>query len=404
MDAGTSISLVGAYAERLHERVGDRHHVASPIGAWLLLALCAPLVEEDRPGALADVVGPDPRDAARFAAALLRDPHPLVAAAAAAWSAPSAGAPRLRSWLEGLPDSVAIGNLPTQAQADAWARARSLGLIASFPLELERGLALLLASVVATKVSWEVPFDVVAAGALDPSPWASQVATVLRAPADPRHRQFLARSDRAGVLGVHLAEARDGLLVGSVIAVDPDAAPADVLGAAYSIVTAETRSPSPRWSLFDGPLADGPVLSVVEEPVSTTSPGGREERFVSFLPAWQAQSALDLFQDRLGFPRAAAALAAAAEPNAGAASACQAAMARYSAVGFEAAAATALAVTVARRRPTEGLRRTATLRFGHPYAVVAACQQVPRRTGPAERDPWAGLPVFSAWVKTPRDA
>ncbi|MBM0258971.1 hypothetical protein JNW89_21570, partial [Micromonospora sp. 4G55] len=30
------------YAARLHAGAGDRHHVASPLGAWLLLALAAP--------------------------------------------------------------------------------------------------------------------------------------------------------------------------------------------------------------------------------------------------------------------------------------------------------------------------------------------------------------------------
>ena len=42
-----------------------------------------------------------------------------------------------------------------------------------------------------------------------------------------------------------------------------------------------------------------------------------------------------------------------------------------------------------------GRRREAELRFDRPYAVVATA------TGAG---PWAGLPVFSAWVAEPAEA
>ena len=50
--------------------------------------------------------------------------------------------------------------------------------------------------------------------------------------------------------------------------------------------------------------------------------------------------------------------------------------------------------------------RTAELRFGQPYAVVAVT------TGPDDHtwrytpkaSPWRGLPVFSAWITQPEDA
>lgn len=51
--------------------------------------------------------------------------------------------------------------------------------------------------------------------------------------------------------------------------------------------------------------------------------------------------------------------------------ACQASMAPYSAVGFEAGAVTALAIGVSRVLGRPGARRTATVRFAHPYTVVA---------------------------------
>jgi len=80
-------------------------------------------------------------------------------------------------------------------------------------------------------------------------------------------------------------------------------------------------------------------------------------------------------------------------------------MARYSAVGFEAAAVTGLAVLVSARVSRPGRRRTATVRFAHPFAVVAAAFDDTRayHASPVP-SAWHGLPVFSAWVSEPTDA
>ena len=70
------------YARRFHSAAGRRHHVASPLGAWLLLALCAPAASGAARDVLAGTLGCDVADAADLAAALLAAPHPLVPAAA----------------------------------------------------------------------------------------------------------------------------------------------------------------------------------------------------------------------------------------------------------------------------------------------------------------------------------
>jgi hypothetical protein len=53
-----------------------------------------------------------------------------------------------------------------------------------------------------------------------------------------------------------------------------------------------------------------------------------------------------------------------------------------------------------------GRLRTAELRFGHPFAVVAVTAGHSHRPWPvtARRSPWQGVPVFSAWVTQPEDA
>ena len=81
----------------------------------------------------------------------------------------------------------------------------------------------------------------------------------------------------------------------------------------------------------------------------------------------------------------------------------QAATARYTRTGFEAAAITAMAGRLA-MMPRRGVLRTVELRFGHPYAGVAvtADDYLARGGGQAPRGPWDGVPVFSAWVAQPR--
>ena len=59
---------------------GPRHHVASPLGAWLLLALCAPASQGETRESLNGVLGCDSADAAELAAGLLAAPHPVVPA------------------------------------------------------------------------------------------------------------------------------------------------------------------------------------------------------------------------------------------------------------------------------------------------------------------------------------
>jgi hypothetical protein len=65
--AGDWSDALAAYVERLHAAAGPDHHVGSALGAWLLVALCAPLAETEARAELADVLGADPMEAAQFA-------------------------------------------------------------------------------------------------------------------------------------------------------------------------------------------------------------------------------------------------------------------------------------------------------------------------------------------------
>lgn len=112
----------------------------------------------------------------------------------------------------------------------------------------------------------------------------------------------------------------------------------------------------------------------------------------------------DLDDEALGFPAAAFALKEALELDDYGYEARQAAVARYSAVGFEAAAVSALAVKLSARVERSGRRRTAVLRFGHPFAAVAvAIDSLPGSPGDPTHTDWHGLPVFSAWISEPAE-
>jgi len=395
------VTPIARYARRFHAIAGSRHHVASPLGAWLLLALCAPASDGQTRDLLNAALGCDARDAAELAAGLLASPHPLVAAAAGVWHRGALSGAQAR-WMAGLPADVQTGPLTTQAALDDWARRHTFGLIERFPVALDPSIYLVIATALATRVSWERPFELASASALGPSsPWATGLSRVLQTPHGPGHEQFVAATQAAGDVAVHAARARDGLLVASVAA-DPAVPAGDVLAAAYELAPAlATGARVARRSLFDLPLGEGPLWSVTETTAPVKSGAAREERCTAVLPAWTARSEFDLSDAELGFGAAAKALAP-GDPW----QAKQVAMARYTRVGFEAAAVSAIAVALSMRVPRTGLVRTAELRFGHPYAVVAVTADRPGPGWPAPQDPspWSGLPVFSAWVAQPEDA
>ncbi len=372
--------LITRYAQRFCRVHADGHSVSSPLGAWLLLALAAPLAQGSVRNDLEDILGVDVRRARRALDELLSDPPEVVRSALAVWGVPN--------WPGGLPAAVETGPVPTQAQADAWARDHTDGMIDRFPVDLS-DMTAVLASALATRIAWLRPYDVTGAAELR-SPWSTRVAEVLSG-ADG----YLTDVAGLGTVAVHTAVGSDSLQVTSVIARD-DAPSEAVLAAAHDIAWRQaTGSTVRRRKLSDLPLGDGELWTITED----RRPGGDQVRVL--LPAWKAMSNHELTADPgLGFGAVGRALAAALPEDAAGpgVQARQSAVARYNRWGFEAAAVTAVALRSAMM--SSGLSRTATLRFGHPYAVVAI---VGRRPARARRDPWTGVPAFAAWVGEPAD-
>src|SRR4051812_45226022 len=157
---------VARYAPVVHGLAAAEHHVASPLGAWLVLALAGLADDGREPQARAQVesaLGCSLPDAARAAAALLERPHPAVAAAAALWWDASLEGPALAAYVERLPAPATRERLRDQQQLDSWTSEHSLGMIDRFPITLDHPVVLVLASALATRVRWADPFDAVPA-------------------------------------------------------------------------------------------------------------------------------------------------------------------------------------------------------------------------------------------------
>ena len=230
--AGRLPALVSAYARRVSSAVLEQHRaasVSSALGVWLLLAACVSAAQGSDRAELEKALGCSAEEASRLLAALMGAPPPALRAALAAWVRIDDAAAEVTDWVAGLPDNVSSGFMPTQAEADAWAERETLGLIRNLPLKIDHLTRIVLASALATKVSWEVPFGVVPAAAhlgagepLEVRGVAVAVGWRRRGPRDDRtHRRGRAgggalRGRPGGpdrCLGV--GRARDGAVVGA---------------------------------------------------------------------------------------------------------------------------------------------------------------------------------------------
>jgi Serpin (serine protease inhibitor) len=419
------VALVDTYCRRVTPAVLEQHQnssVSSPLGIWLLLAACVTAATGSELQELEEVLGCSASEAASLLARFLEAPPPALHTALALWVRSSDRTTRLVEWSAGLPPSVERGPIPGQADADAWAADRTSGLIKRFPLEVTEFTRLILASALASKVTWQQPFEIAAAAEhlRSSSPWSGRVQHVLvdRAPLVPL---MLAETEAAGVVAVHFAVATEELAVVSVAA-DPAVERHLVFEAAYEIGR-RCRAGAlldARRSLFDVPLGPGHSWEIVEDEIASYIAGDHTESIVSAnLVDWSVASELDLQRsERFGVAPALGALLRliGPHPTGDQYDAVQSAVASYTSKGFEAAAITALGVRLAGaiRMPQEkGLRRTGRLFFDHPYAAVALTGRpddfTERRAGHTELFGAAlhtelfGLPLFSAWVDEPRE-
>lgn len=399
MDVPVS-ALVSRYAQLFHTAKTGADGVTSPLGAWLLLALLAPATSGNNRVELETVLGTSAHEAHTAACQLLNNPHPAVALALAAWARPDVLSDAFRQWETQVKDVAEVAEMPTAEGAAVWAQESTNGLIKSFPLAISRDTALVFANALASRTSWSHPFSVAPAELLG-GPFGKIAAAVL----ESQHHQFIANTTAAGLVGAHVAKTQEGLLFVSVIA-DRDVSPSAVQRAAYEIVEllSGDESHATKVSLFDLPAGPGsawfidelgPELSLDE---TTPSTGGVEE-VLAYLPAWSTSTRTNL----LTAPGIATCVEqleefVASEYKTMSVVAHQDVTATFNQYGFNSAeSAQNTNVAYLAPPPPETHKRTATLRFNHPYAVIA-CVRTPAADTSTSADPWDSIPVFAAWV------
>lgn len=171
------------YSARVRDSILEQHPQASfssPLGIWVLLCACLIGAEDPERARLEEVVGCSREEAREFLEAFFAHVPEAVKAALALWVRPEAITEQFERWAALLPSAIEVGAMPTQAEADAWAGRHTLGLIQDFPLALAEML-IVLASAIATRVSWQEPFGIASARERfsGSSPWIDVVDHIL---------------------------------------------------------------------------------------------------------------------------------------------------------------------------------------------------------------------------------
>ncbi|MGN6169578.1 MAG: hypothetical protein ACTHQQ_15620, partial [Solirubrobacteraceae bacterium] len=351
------VELVSGYSARVSNAVLEQHEgasISSPLGIWVLLCACLVGAEDPERVRLEEATGCSAGEAARLLGEFAANVPKAVKAALALWVRPDRVTEAFRSWAARLPGEIEVGPMPTQAQADAWANRNTLGLISTFPADLKQMLVLL-ASAIATRVSWEHPFEVAAARErfAPDSPWIGAVERVLFT--ELTMDAAIVETSRAGLVAVYEAVAQEDLTV-ICVAADPTVDRQVVLGAAHEVAAhVVTGEKLVGCSLFDLPVGEGHSWAIVEQERPAWEAGQRFERITEVaLPAWEIEGKLDLLRSDAFGADVATDVLQSKVVGPGFPYAKQVALATFDRYGFKAAAVTAIARAIsAPGTPTE---------------------------------------------------
>jgi hypothetical protein len=368
---------ISTYSKIFHDEYKNDHHIVSPLGAWMLLALLAQGAndENDPLNSLAKkALGVSIQQSGSLLKELLSSDHPAVSSAIKAWLNPDSltSDDSLQNWQKEVREYCPIDvKIPTSEELDSWVKDKSLNLIEEFPVDIDpewfKGL---FATVIATDVEWDEPLKIVPDNKL-----SAQWDTPNFLFDNNSIHTFIHKDSEHGLFGVHHAKAKTGLTVYSVISLN-DIPENITLEVAHKIGAGLDN----KVSLSE--LDSNEILEITE----FNSYSGVRERFHSTLPAWQFSGEHDLEKiPNCGLNAAASRLGELGDVK-------QIIVADYSDKGFKAAALTYALVgrSAAFSPATKALH--ADLRFTKPYAVVAFA------TDDNADSIWNNLPVFSGIV------
>lgn len=355
---------------------GGADHVISAPGVWVLLAALYSAAEGPAEQELGAVVAVPKADAAPLASTLVAvmEHSAGLGAAVDIWTHATV---KVRpEFLASIP-SMSFGRLPEdRAVLDRWVAEQTGGQLTRFPIEITPAVMLVLASALVAEAPWLAPFAP-AQGRWqggEPGPW------LVRTDPDLDGAAIVGSGDDA-ICRVICQTASDFEV--HLVAGTPEATPGQVLGLGVAALDgdAEVRVGS---ALAGG--AHVACLRVSDEP-------GEAPQVRLALPPFDIAASHDLLERAALFG-----LEAATDPETGhfpglsetplaVDTAVQEAVASFSAVGFRAAAVTAVAMARAAAAPGQ-LVRTIRVELDRPFGFLV----VDRETR---------LAIFAGWVNTP---
>lgn len=367
------------YGNKFHENTTGGF-IASPLGAWLLIALSAHTIDPDKPevSKLTKILGMPLHEAHEYATKIISSVPDKIALSVAAWTKDPSEI--IKHLVSRLPHAVSTGAIPSQEFADSWTKEHSLGLIDKFPLDLasNKDSELILSSILALKAVWR-------GGKYEniPNTMEWNVAEMLSRRSETSSNAYIVQFDE-GLYGVHLNSTENGVNVYSVIG--PEGVDrAIVLRRAGEIANQSPHPVVPQESM------NNDFIRVTEETRLVQSARGILHVYNANLPQWSMSTSHDLSSYQgVGGAEVAAGLNRDFDMG-------QSATASYSATGFEAAAVTALSIrptSFAPQQIQETVVKTCSLYFHREYAVVAAYAHNSHRS----MMHWRGLPLFTAWI------
>lgn len=361
-------------------RAGEGDFVLSGAGVWPLLALLAARADEPARSELADAIQVSADQAHDAALLMLQtlDTSTDVSAALGLWV--HRQLPLNQNWLASLPPGT-VDLLTGQDALDSWANEHTRGLIERFPLTVSPDTLLVLATALVAKTRWAVPFH---PAYLEPEsgPWQG-----------PRGGGLYRTTHHLGDVSLlHGPEPVTRMVVTGTADLDVHlllgtGTPGSVLGTGLAALSGQVRAQTPP------PVgATGPGLQVTE----IESPAPADVVWI-VLPPFEVRSKHNLLTlpDVFGLTTAIDRgighfSGISAEPLA-IEQAAQDVLARFTPEGFETAAVSAVAVTLAGLPSPEHTVTKITARFDRPFGFLA----VHRPTGLAVTAGWiASLAPF----------
>lgn len=374
------IPILDVFAANFHQEFSQEHRVASPLGAWCLLAFIAANDENPRKEVI-DNLGCSTQEAKEILLTLLKDKPEVVSLAVNSWLNPSiAGSSTFSQWVQDVTDIAKPSiRIPDSKELNEWVDKKSLGLITEFPVTINPDDFLaLFATVVATDISWKAPFKVISVEEMTEA-WS--VKNILLE--NDANNSYVHDDPTYGKFGVHCGTtAENDLNVYSVIAFDENVSEETTMAIARSIAGGWYR----KVVNTDLPVGDSynGTLTVTENPKSFTP----DDTVQSYLPAWKTSNKFDLKDSGLGFEES---ISRFSETGGDVDfKVQQVAVAEYNALGFKAAALTFGIMARSAMPMYQYENRNVVIRFNRPFAVIATVNT---------SDPvWNRVPVFDGWI------